>query len=175
MNVSLIRAIVLDVDGVLTSGHVRYRGEGDEAKAFHVHDGCAIKLWQRAGGQVALLSGRTSTDVQRRAEELGISSYRQGSGDKLGDYSDLLKSWQIEERQTCCTGDDLGDLPLMVRCGFAVAPPDAVPAVRRVADYVTRRPAGGGCVAELIELVLRKQGRWPPAPVAPVAPIDAGA
>ncbi|MCH7720849.1 MAG: HAD hydrolase family protein [Planctomycetes bacterium] len=161
MSVTDVRVIVLDVDGVLTSGHVRYQGVTEETKTFHVHDGCAIKLWQRQGGTIALLSGRTSADVQRRADELGIESIRQGSGDKLHDYRDLLQTLQIEDRHVCCAGDDLPDLPILVRCGFAVAPADAVPAAKRVADYVTLRPGGAGAVAELIELVLRKQGRWP--------------
>lgn len=161
MSVTEIRLIVLDVDGVLTSGHLHYAGITYESKTFHVHDGCAIKLWQAQGGTVAILSGRTSISVQARARELGIKSVRQGSSDKLGDYQKLLKKLQIEDRQVCCAGDDLPDLPILLRCGFAVAPADAVPAVKRVADYVTQRPAGGGAVAELIELVLRKQNRWP--------------
>ena len=99
--------------------------------------------------------------VRMRARELGIKSVRQGSSDKLGDYLKLLKKLQMEDGQVCCAGDDLPDLPILLRCGFAVAPVDAVPAVKRVADYVTQRPAGGGAVAELIELVLRKQNRWP--------------
>lgn len=164
MCVTDVRLIVLDVDGVLTSGRLCYpslSGIAGEIKEFHVHDGCAIKLWQGQGGAVAILSGRKSMSVQVRARELGIKSVRQGSKDKLRDYRKLLEKLQIEESQVCCAGDDLPDLPILVRCGFAVAPADAVPAVKRVADYVTERPAGGGAVAELIELVLRKQGRWP--------------
>ena len=161
MSVTEIRLIVLDVDGVLTSGHIHYQGPTEETKAFHVHDGCAIKLWQAQGGAIALLSGRCSRDVARRAGELGIKSVRQGSDDKLQDYRDLLEKLHIEDRDVCCVGDDLPDLPILVACGFAVAPADAVPAIKRVADYVTRRPSGAGAVAELIELVLRKQGRWP--------------
>ena len=165
MSVTEIRLIVLDVDGVLTSGHLHYHAAGDfntgEIKTFHVHDGCAIKIWQEQGGTVAILSGRRSFSVQTRARELGIESVLQGSKDKLSDYRKLLKKLQMEDQQVCCAGDDLPDLQILVRCGFAVAPADAVPAVKRVADYVTRCPGGAGAVAELIELILRKQGRWP--------------
>ncbi len=165
MSVTEIRLIVLDVDGVLTSGHLHYLLSYVEvpyhSKTFHVHDGCAIKLWQAQGGTVAILSGRKSASVRMRARELGIKSVRQGSSDKLSDYLKLLKKLQMEDGQVCCAGDDLPDLPILLRCGFAVAPVDAVPAVKRVADYVTQRPGGAGAVAELIELILRKQGRWP--------------
>lgn len=170
MAIADIRLIILDVDGVLTSGHVRYQGDGDETKEFHVHDGCAMKLWQDLGGSLAILSGRTSTSVQRRARELGIQCVRQGVGGKMGVYRELLQSFGLEDQHVCCVGDDLADLPLLTRCGFGAAPSDAAPAVKRIADYVARNRGGDGAVAEVIELVLRKQSRWR----LPVAAADRG-
>ncbi len=166
MNWEDLRLLILDVDGVLTDGRLWDGAGGPEAigglasKAFHVQDGYAIKLWQRCGGATAILSGRRSPAVERRAAELGIAWCRTGSDDKLATYHELLKSAEIGDEQVAYVGDDLPDVPPMTRCAFPVAVRNAVPAVKRWAEYVTKRCGGDGAVAEIVELVLRKQRRW---------------
>ncbi len=155
-----IRLLVLDVDGVLTPGDVVFDDNRVRVMSFDIHDGCAIKLWINAGHHVALLSGRRSTIVQCRAAELGIETIRQGIGDKAVGLKALLEEMNTVAKATCYVGDDLPDVPALSACGFGVAVKNAVPAVKRHSDYVTRRCGGSGAVAEVIELVLRKQGRW---------------
>lgn len=160
MDLTAIRLLVLDVDGVLTDGRITASAGGDDAKSFHVQDGCAIKLWQERGGRVAILSGRKSGDVQRRADELGITLVRTGVEDKLAEWKSLLETAGVRGEQAAYMGDDLPDLEPMRACGFPIAPSNGVPAIKRVARFVTRRRGGEGAVAEAIELILRKQRRW---------------
>lgn len=160
MNVEAIKLLVLDVDGVLTDGGLHYCPDGEVVKRFHVQDGCAIKLWQRLGGTVAIASGRSGQAIQLRAKELGIDLIRTGVDDKLSAYDSILNDANVTDSAVAYVGDDLPDLGPLGRCGFPVAVANAVPAVKRVADYVTRRPGGQGAVAEIVELMLRKQGKW---------------
>ena len=155
-----IRLLVLDVDGVLTDGRIVYDSAGGEAKAFHAADGQGIKYWLRAGHQAAVLSGRESETVQRRADELGIALVCMGAKDKLPAFEELLARADASAEETCYVGDDLVDLPVLARAGFAVAVRDAPEEVRRTAHYVTRRPGGAGAVREVIERILRYQDRW---------------
>ncbi|MEE9293864.1 MAG: HAD hydrolase family protein [Phycisphaerae bacterium] len=160
MDLSEIRLLVLDVDGVLTPGDVSFDEDQNRLMRFDIHDGCALKLWHEAGYRSAILSGRRSTIVQRRALEMGISVIRQGVADKGEAFDMLLSECDTPAEATCFVGDDLPDLGPLDACGFAVAVANAVPAVKRVADYVALRGGGAGAVAEVIELILRKQGRW---------------
>ena len=163
MDLDALKLLILDVDGVLTDGRVAPTADDEGGKRFHVHDGCAIKLWKRYGGRVAILSGREGRDVARRAAELGIDWVKLGVADKLAGYEAILASADCVDDAVAYIGDDLPDLGPMSRCGWAVAVADAVPAVKRAAAYVTRRGGGCGAVAEAIELILRKQKRWSPA------------
>lgn len=165
MEWTAIHVLVLDVDGVLTDGRLVQLPGGEMATAFHVHDGFAIKLWQRSGGQVAIISGRKNPAVQLRAAELGIEEVHTGVNDKLRHYGDLLARRDWHDRAVAYIGDDLPDVPPMRRCAFPVAVADAAPVVKRSARYVTRRPGGRGAVAETVELLLRKQRKWVPAHV----------
>ncbi|MBI1825496.1 MAG: HAD hydrolase family protein [Planctomycetes bacterium] len=158
-----IRLLVLDVDGVLTDGTIRLDKDGDHAKAFHVRDGWAIKKWLRQGGQIALISGRKSPEVRERARELGIEWVREGVSDKGAALDTLVTSIGMSARDAAFVGDDIPDLDAMRLCGFAVAVADASPTVKRVAGFVTRSNGGHGAVAEVIELLLRKENRWLPA------------
>lgn len=160
MNFTAIRLLILDVDGVLTDGRVTASRGGEDAKAFHVQDGCAIKVWQQHAGLVAVLSGRESSEVKRRAEELGIAWLRMGIDDKLLGFEELLQSAEVPASAVAYVGDDLPDLGPMRRSAWPVAVANAVPTVKRAAQYVTRRRGGEGAVAETIELLLRKQRRW---------------
>ena len=168
MDSALINLLILDVDGVLTDGRVTAGGDGKWAKGFYVQDGCAIKLWQRCGGRVALLSGRSEEVVERRATELGIELVRTGVEDKSSVYSALVASVGCGDAAVAYVGDDLPDVGPMSRAGFPVAVANAHPAVKRVSMYVTRRRGGCGAVAEVVELLLRKQQRWSRALISSV-------
>jgi 3-deoxy-D-manno-octulosonate 8-phosphate phosphatase (KDO 8-P phosphatase) len=157
-----INLLVLDVDGVLTDGAITYSESGAAVKSFHVHDGLAIKLWQRAGRRVAILSSRESPVVKRRATELGVSEVLQGEEDKASGFAALLQRLHAVEGEVCYVGDDFPDLAPMRACGFPVAVANAAPAVKQTAAYVTHRCGGSGAVAEVVELILRKQGLWRP-------------
>lgn len=161
MDWKAISLLIVDVDGVLTDGRLTTPG-GTESKAFHVQDGLAIKVWQRTGGKIAVLSGRESPDTIRRAAELGIGMVRLGQSDKLAAYEALLRSGECADSAVAYVGDDLPDLGPMSRCGLPIAVANAVGEVKRAAQYVTRRAGGEGAVGEIIELILRKQGRWAP-------------
>lgn len=155
-----IRLLILDADGVLTDGRLAVSADGERVKYFFVQDGCAIKLWQRAGRQVAIVSGRGSDALAQRARELGVSTVLMDTKDKADGYRHVLDTLGFSNEQTAYMGDDLADLGPMTRCGFAIAPANAVAAVKRVAACITRRSGGAGAVAEAIELLLRKQHLW---------------
>jgi 3-deoxy-D-manno-octulosonate 8-phosphate phosphatase (KDO 8-P phosphatase) len=154
--------LLLDVDGVLTDGSIVYADDGVEIKAFHVRDGSGLKLWQLQGKRAAVISGRRSRAVEVRATELGIDPVIQGAADKLAAYRQLLAGADLRPEQVAFVGDDLPDLPLLGNCGLAVAVADGCAEVRAAAHYVTRAPGGRGAVREVIELILRCQGRWQP-------------
>ena len=160
MDLALIELLILDVDGVLTDGKIIIGPAGEGIKQFHVQDGCAIRLWQRCAGRVAILSGRGAEAVTRRAKELAIELVHTGVTDKLAGYEEILASAGVRDGVVGYLADDLPDLAPMARAGFAVAVADAVPAVKKAADYVTRRAGGRGVVAEVVELLLRRRKRW---------------
>jgi 3-deoxy-D-manno-octulosonate 8-phosphate phosphatase (KDO 8-P phosphatase) len=155
-----IELLVVDVDGVLTDGRIIYTAEGVELKAFHVRDGSALVFWQKLGKQVAILSGRKSKAVDVRAQELGIRLVRQGAADKLPAFRQLLVQLGLRVEQTAAVGDDLPDLPVLRAAGLAIAVADACPEVRAVAHHITVSEGGRGAVREVIELILKHQGRW---------------
>lgn len=155
-----IELLVLDVDGVLTDGGLIIHSDGSESKRFHTLDGHGIRLWQRAGGKVALISGRTSAPVDRRAEELGISYVLQDCHFKLPALEQLLRDTGLKAENAAYVGDDLMDLPPMQRVGFAVAVANAAEEIKAHADYVTARAGGSGAVREVIEYILKNSGRW---------------
>jgi len=155
-----IRLLLLDVDGVLTDGRVVYDGVGRELKFFHIKDGHGIKLLQRAGLSVGILSGRRSSAVRLRAKELGIDLLQQRALDKAKVLEAILRKRKIKPEQVCFVGDDLVDLPVFGRVGFAVAVADSVEEVKAHAHYVTHRLGGRGAVREVCEMILKAQGKW---------------
>lgn len=155
-----IRLLILDVDGVLTDGRLALGSEGGLAVGFHAHDGAAIKVWGRCGHTAAILSGRRNEAVTRRAADLGIEIVHMGIAHKLEGYDAICRTTGVRDDEVAYVGDDSPDLEAMGRAAFAIAPGDAAPDVKRCAAYVTRRPGGRGAVAEAIEYLLRKQGRW---------------
>ncbi len=155
-----IELLLLDVDGVLTDGGVIYADDGTELKRFHVRDGSGLKLWHAASKRSAIVSGRKSVAVERRAAELGISPVLQGRDDKLAALAEVLATTGLAAAQVCAIGDDLPDLPMLRACGLRVAVADACSELRANADYVTATPGGRGAVREAVEWLLKLQGRW---------------
>jgi YrbI family 3-deoxy-D-manno-octulosonate 8-phosphate phosphatase len=155
-----IQLLLLDCDGVLTDGGVTWSEDGIEQKTFHIRDGLGIKLWQQAGGQVGIVTGRSSRVVEWRARELGIDFIRQGVGDKLAVVADLVAAAGLGWEAVAYVGDDLPDLPVVSRVGLGVAVADACPELRAAAGLVTSLPGGQGAVRELIERLLKARGGW---------------
>ncbi|MFO0798860.1 MAG: HAD hydrolase family protein [Gemmataceae bacterium] len=155
-----IRLLLLDVDGVLTDGRVVYADDGTEVKRFHVRDGSGLKFWRDAGKRAAIVSGRSSSAVTRRAAELGIAPVLQAQADKRPAFERVLAEVGVAAAEVCAVGDDLPDLPVLLLTGLAVAVADAAPEVRAAADYVTVAPGGAGAVREAIEWLMTLTGEW---------------
>lgn len=157
-----IEMLVLDVDGVLTAGGISYFADSDgmgELKTFHVRDGSALKGWHAAGKRSVLLTGRSSPLVERRAAELGVTHVIQGATDKKSPLLRLLTEIALDRSAVGYVGDDLPDVPAMTLVGLAAAPADACCEARMAAHYVCQAEGGRGAVREVVELVLRCQGR----------------
>ena len=160
-NISEIKAIVLDIDGVLTDGHIGYGGGSPrEIKFFDVRDGQGIRLAMRAGLLVGVLSGRKSQANRTRAKELGLSFLYEGCLDKLSGWEQLLQEQGLKPSECMYIGDDVVDMPPMRRAGFPVAVADASPELDTVAKYRTHHSGGRGAVREAIEILLKGQGKW---------------
>ncbi len=155
-----IRLIISDVDGVWTDGKILYAGDRTEIKAFHVRDGLAAKLAQRAGIPIALLTSRSSHALERRAKELGIIEIHQGAGNKLEATERIAQRLDIKLEQILYAGDDLPDLAPMSRAGISAAPSDAAPEVRAIATWKLASAGGAGAFRELVERLLRERGEW---------------
>ena len=154
-----VKLLLLDCDGVLTDGRITLLGDGDEQKSFHTRDGHGLVLLHRAGLQSGVISGRTSSALERRARDLGVRHVRQGTHDKIVEFREVLASAGVSEDETAFVGDDVTDIPLMRRCVLAVAVADATDDTRAHAHYVTRLAGGFGAVREVCELILKAQGR----------------
>lgn len=155
-----VKLLLMDCDGVLTDGRIALLSEGDEQKSFHVRDGQGIVLLHRAGLRSGIISGRSSRLVERRAKELGIEFVRQGVWNKLEDFAEILEQTNLKPEETAFMGDDITDIPLMLRVGFAVAVADAVADARKAAHFITIRKGGFGAVREVSDLILQAQGKW---------------
>ena len=155
-----VRLLLLDCDGVLTDGRITPVEGGEELKSFHTHDGHGLVMLHRAGLRTGIISGRTSRLVELRAADLGISFVRQGALNKIEVFESLLAEAGEEPSRVAYVGDDVVDIPLMRRCGLAIAVADATPDTRDAAHHVTRLPGGHGAVREVCELILKAQSRW---------------
>lgn len=155
-----ISLLALDVDGVLTDGTINIGPQGEVFKGFNAKDGLGISCALRNGLQIAIITGRRSEIIHRRAEELGITLLCEGVKDKYAALSGLSKKLGLRLEQVAYMGDDLNDLPAFEAAGMVFAPSDAVDEVCEAADVVTIAEGGKGAVREAIELILRAQGRW---------------
>jgi 3-deoxy-D-manno-octulosonate 8-phosphate phosphatase (KDO 8-P phosphatase) len=154
-----VRLMIFDVDGVLTDGRLWYGPAGEELKAFHSFDGHGMKMLAASGIACAVLSGRRSSAVAARCAELGIEHVLQGIEDKLSAFEKLIRGLGVTSDDCGFMGDELVDLPVLTRCGFACAPHEAPEPVRSRAHYVASAPAGYGAAREVCEFILRAGGK----------------
>lgn len=155
-----ISLLLLDVDGVLTTGQVIYDDAGQQIKVFDVRDGLGIRLLEEAGIQVGIITGRRSMALVHRCRNLGITLLKDGIGDKAAALAAVLRETGIPAAATAFVGDDLPDLPAMRRVGVPIAVGDAHPLVKQVAAITTRAPGGQGAVREIAERILIARGEW---------------
>jgi len=155
-----VRLVILDVDGVLTDGRLYYGANGEELKVFNTHDGHGIKMLAESGVAVAIISGRSSKALRKRATDLGIAQVMMGVGDKALAYKKLLKGLRLTNDVVASIGDDVVDLPILLHCGFSAAVPDAPEDVTSRVDFVTSRAGGAGAVREFCEVIMRAQGTY---------------
>jgi 3-deoxy-D-manno-octulosonate 8-phosphate phosphatase (KDO 8-P phosphatase) len=155
-----IKLLILDVDGVLTDGRLFFDSEGNEYKSFHSRDGHGIKLLRQTGVEVAVISGRKSTSVALRMKSLGIEHVYQGHENKVAAFNEVIKKVGITHEQAAYVGDDLLDLPIMLRVELAIAVNDANFAVKQRADWSTTLSGGQGAVREVCDLIMQAQGNF---------------
>ena len=152
-----VKLMIFDVDGVLTDGTLYFSEAGAELKAFNTRDGHGLKMLRESGVEVAILSARRSRAVDMRAAELGISLVEQGVADKGKAFESLIARARAQAESAGYMGDDLVDMPVLARCGFAASVPEAPEFVRERVHHVTRAPGGRGAVREVCELIMRAQ------------------
>lgn len=155
-----VTLLILDVDGVMTGGGIILDDRGNEFKVFHVRDGHGLKMVQRVGINVALITGRESKVVVRRAKELGISEIHQRSRDKVKAYEKVLKKFGATDAEAAYVGDDIVDIPLLRRVGFPITVADADESAKAFAAMVTSNPGGKGAVREVTDYLLKARGLW---------------
>lgn len=162
MNAKLkdICLLLVDVDGVMTDGRIIYDGNGLESKFFNVKDGHGIKMLQRHGVEIGIITGRTSIVVDIRARELGISIVYQGALKKLECYDEIKLKTGLSDDQIAYIGDDIVDVPVMRRVAFSASPSDGLQEVRNLADYVTSCAGGKGAVREVCDMIIKARGGW---------------
>lgn len=155
-----IKLLVLDVDGVLTSGQIIFGRDGELMKKFHAQDGLGITLAHKVGLNIAIITGRESQMVKLRGAELNIKDVYQGSMNKTQALAELIAKYDLTLDQIAYVGDDLNDLPVMIRVGLPCATANAAPEVKQHAQLVTTQAGGNGAVREVIEYILKAQGKW---------------
>lgn len=155
-----VRMLIIDIDGVMTDGRIVYGVYGEELKFFDVQDGFGITLLNRAGIVSVIVTAKKTRIVKLRARDLRVAKAYQGYGDKLIPFTKILKKFRIAPEEICFIGDDLIDIPVLKRVGFAVAVPNAVDEVKAIAHYVTAKAGGRGAVREVCDLILKARGSW---------------
>ena len=153
-----VQLLLLDVDGVLTDGSLIYTENGSEGKSFNTQDGLGIRLVQKGGVEVGIITARKSELVRKRAEELGMKYIMQGIGKKLDAFKEILKLSTLKPYQVCYMGDDWIDLALLSRAGLAACPLNGVPEVKAICHYVSSRAGGSGAVRDVCDLIIGAKG-----------------
>ena len=152
-----IKLLILDVDGVLTDGNLYYSDTGTDIKTFHVQDGLGIRMLQNSGIEIGVITGHNSPLIQIRMQALKVPHIYQGQEHKQNAFEELLNKLNLAPEQACYFGDDLPDLPLMRRAGFAITVPNVTMLAKKEADWITTAPGGCGAVREVCELIMRVQ------------------
>jgi len=155
-----LRLLILDVDGVLTDGKLFFDNKGVEYKSFHARDGHGIKLLRQTGVEVAVISGRKSKSVALRMKALGVEYVYQGHENKIAAFNEIIKLMGIKPEHAAHIGDDLLDLPIMVRVGLSIAVNDANDSVKDYADWCTKKSGGLGAVREVCDYIMKAQGTF---------------
>ena len=155
-----IKWFVFDVDGVLTDGKIIYDSEGREIKMFCVKDGIGIHMLNMVGIKTAIITGRSSETVDKRARELNITEVFQNSSNKLIHYQQLKEKYNLKDEEILYIGDDIVDIPILKRVGFPVSVPSASDDVKKYAIYITKKDGGNGAVREVIDMVLKIQNKY---------------
>lgn len=157
--VQQVKFFVLDVDGILTNGFLYYDSNHVRTRAFHIHDGLGMKLLQKAGIPIAIISGKKSDEVKRRLQDLDIRHVFLGHENKLPVYEELKVNFNLKDSEIAYMGDDLPDLPLLKRAGFAITVPEAPLIIQKNVDYITQKNAGCGAVREVCDYILESQNK----------------
>ncbi|MCC5944986.1 MAG: HAD-IIIA family hydrolase [Bernardetiaceae bacterium] len=157
---SVVKVIISDVDGVLTDGGIIYDSQGNESKRFHVRDGLMMKHIQSLGFKVGVITGRDSSVVRKRCEELGLAFHYHGIKDKIQCYEKIKATYNFSDVEVAYIGDDWNDLSLLQRVGFSAAPVDAAEAVRKSVDFLLHSKGGEGAFRELAEYILKSQNQY---------------
>lgn len=155
-----IKTFIFDMDGVLTDGKVLINSDGELLRSFDTKDGYAIKCAIQKGFKIAIITGGQNKAVRTRFKELGVFDVYLGAHHKLDAFQDLIDNYNLKSDEILYIGDDVPDIPVMEKVGLGCCPADAVSDVKAMADYVSHKNGGEGCVRELIEQVLRVQGKW---------------
>ena len=155
-----IKVLAMDVDGVMTEGNLTFDGEGRELKNFNVQDGFGIVILKRTGMKTAVITAGNSKVVKVRADYLHIDKLYSGAYPKIIAYEQMLKDFKVKDEQVCFIGDDLTDCQIFKRAGLSIAVKNAVPEVKKISHLVTKRSGGNGVVREVIEIILKAQGKW---------------
>ncbi len=159
-DLSKIRAVVFDVDGVLSEETIPLHPSGEPMRTVNIKDGYAIQLACKSGLRIAILTGGTTESVRLRYEHLGVEDIIMGSSVKIRDYESFLAKYGLAEEEVIYMGDDIPDYEIMCRCGCPCCPSDACPDIKAVSRYVSHVPGGRGCGRDVLEQVLRAQGKW---------------
>jgi len=155
-----VKMLILDIDGVMTDGRIIYSVYGDELKFFDVQDGFGITLLNRAGIKCVIITAKVSRIVKLRAKDMKVAKVYQGCYDKLIPFNKTLRRFKLSPEEVCFIGDDLIDMPVLKRVGFAVSVPNAVDEVKSGAHFITVRMGGRGAVREICDMILKAQGKW---------------
>ena len=155
-----IKLLILDVDGILTDGRIIYDSKGNDLKVFDVYDGMGIHLLGEAGIKTILISARASKTIKIRAKDMGVSEIFENADKKINVYNKILKKFKLKDENICFMGDDLVDLAILKRAGFAVSVPNACGEAKKTSHYVTRKRGGKGAVREVCELILKNKNKW---------------